>query len=116
MGFSLKTHESERVKGTTQRRITKIRPYIRLNYKNGPPVFLQAGKVYSESGQVVEMLPEWFDEQVQHCSKDMLKLVQFERGKAKQEVKKKPGKKRGRPKVIQEQIDGNDQSTEQLDR
>ena len=78
MGFSLITHETERVKGTNVRRVTKIKPYIRLNAEKGPPIFIQEGTLYSEGGQVVKEVPEWFDAELSKCSKTMLKMVKFD--------------------------------------
>lgn len=60
MAFSLKTHEFRRVSGSNTRVLTRIRPYIRVRNGEDPPLYIQEGRVYSESGQEVDPLPPWF--------------------------------------------------------
>jgi len=61
MSLSLKVQHYQRIPGTTQLRLTRVTPYVRLCRDDGPPLFVQGGQVYSESGdRMTDQLPEWF--------------------------------------------------------
>jgi len=66
MGLRLnQIHEVAKVPGRQETRIVKVNPVVRI--KGGgaltPPLFLQEGHVYAESGQEVTDRPDWFEEE-----------------------------------------------------
>jgi hypothetical protein len=45
-------------------RLQKVTPYLRLSAEGGPPIFLQGGQAWSETGTDAiprEALPPWFE-------------------------------------------------------
>lgn len=67
MGLELRNVQryAQRVdEGTGQKYtvLVKNNPYLRLNSGDGPPIFVQGGKAYSEGGDEYELgdLPPWF--------------------------------------------------------
>lgn len=67
MGFTLKTHTYSRVQGTSDLRLTSYDPYLRLS-KDGQALFVQKGRVYTESGKHVKEVPGWFLEAAKSVS------------------------------------------------
>ena len=101
MPLSLKTHHYSS-KGRGVMTIDKITPYIRLCQGDGPPMFIQEGKVYCEGGSAVpeNQLPKWFEEELAKADPKALKEVKFT-GLVTKETKC------GRPRK-EEKVDGDD--------
>jgi len=66
MAFSLKTHIPKR--GDAEGKIARYQPYVRINHVDGPPLFIQGGKYYSEGGELIKDLPDWVDDEVAKMS------------------------------------------------
>jgi hypothetical protein len=66
MAFSLKTHVPKR--NDPEGKIGRYTPYVRINSSEGPPLFIQGGKFYSEGGEMVKDLPDWVDDEVAKMS------------------------------------------------
>lgn len=79
MPFSLKTH-TESVRNN--RVVVTETPYIRLNQGDGPPVFLQSGKAYTEAGDELETLPVWFEEEFNKLTPEAKASVGYGEAKA----------------------------------
>ena len=62
MAFSLKTHVFKTREGVSK--LAEVRPYVRLMGEGGPPIFVQYGKFWTESGKEVneDDLPAWIDD------------------------------------------------------
>lgn len=75
--FTLKPHTFERIEGTQQYRLTKVIPYVRLGNDN-ESVFLQAGKMFYVSGEVVKTPPAWVKEEMGKMTAKALAEVGFE--------------------------------------
>lgn len=86
MGFSLRTHEAAMKQG--RKIIKKINPYLRLTKGDGPPVFLQGGRFYYESGEEVTDPPDWLDGELKKLNPEALKQVGMEELIPKHEVSK----------------------------
>lgn len=58
--------------------VAGINPYIRLMSAEAPyPLFIQRGRVYSETGGEVVDLPSWFEVEVAKCTTSMLASVGY---------------------------------------
>lgn len=62
--LDLKVHHYVKLPNTTEMRLTKVSPYVRICRAAAPPIFLQEGQVFSEGGEPVTPLPEWFEEEL----------------------------------------------------
>jgi hypothetical protein len=73
-----KVHEWQRVPNTTEVRLVSERNYIRLMDKDaGYPLFIQSGQVFSEDGEAVGDLPEWFWVELRKCNPVALAAVGY---------------------------------------
>lgn len=64
MPLSLKVHWFEKIPGQQQTRLARVTPYARITREGHPPIYVQAGGVFSEGGKPLEQLPGWFDEEM----------------------------------------------------
>lgn len=77
---------------SSQKRIVKVDPYIRLSYgesyKNAankecfrkfPPIFLQKGRYYSQDGKEIASIPQWARDEVAKISPEALTNAGFTR-------------------------------------
>lgn len=66
MALNLNPHEFAVDPNTLQPVMTRVQSYIRLREGTDPPMFLQAGKVYSEGGQLIprEKWPGWLQDAI----------------------------------------------------
>jgi len=62
--LDLKVHHYVKMPNSTESRLTKVDPYVRICRAHEPPIFLQGGAAYSEGGPPVTPLPEWFEEEL----------------------------------------------------
>lgn len=62
MSFSLQTHHFEKIPNTSQYKIARITPYVRLGSRDAC-FYIQGGKVYTENGPEVVDPPAWVFEQ-----------------------------------------------------
>lgn len=78
--------------------LSKVTPYVRISAKEGPPMYLKNGHVYSEDGSLVHKnnWPEWLPEEISKCNPKELLAVKFSL-KQLNPPDEAP-KKRGRPK------------------
>lgn len=110
MPLTLSPHVMQTEPGTRRDRIVKVVPYICLNRDQGPPVFLQKGKIFSENGKEIkkEDYPNWFYEELDKLTPDALEEVGWANKvkRVKQEVQlqpkvvKKKVRRKRRKKVI----------------
>jgi hypothetical protein len=114
--LTLKVHEYTRVSGSQAVRLTKVTPYIRLVSGQGPPIFIQNGKLWSEGGPPITDIPNWFYDEIRKVSKEALADVKYvvkgeipaiEDFKHVEHPKKRRGRK-PKPRIEQEITDGND--------
>lgn len=63
MSLSLQTHHFEKIPNTSQHRISRVTPYVRVCLK-GEAFYVQGGKVYTEDGPEVRDPPGWVFEQL----------------------------------------------------
>ncbi len=89
MPFTLRPHVQQPDPRTKRLRVVKTIPYVRLCGGNGPPVFIQAGHVYSENGKLVEQYPDWFEEELAKVTPYTLNQVQFSTGRPAPEKKRR---------------------------
>jgi hypothetical protein len=59
-----KVHDFQRIPGTLEVRLLKTQPYVRIVSGGEPPIFVQGGVLYSEGGQRVTEIPDWFTQEV----------------------------------------------------
>lgn len=61
MSFSLKPHVYKQKDGVST--LVKVQPYVRLCAEGGPPIYIQHGSFWTESGKAIDEadLPEWAD-------------------------------------------------------
>jgi len=65
MGLTLTAvHETARDPNTGLDRVTRENPYVRLKQGEFPPLYIQGGNVYDESGNPQKNLPDWFMEEL----------------------------------------------------
>jgi hypothetical protein len=92
MALNLKSHEIKKSEAGSS--VSEASPYVRLS--NGTsPLFLQAGNVYSEDGQMIDEddLPGWFEEELNKLSPEARKSVGFDKPKPKAPSKLSPRSK-----------------------
>lgn len=77
MPLNLQVHRYARMPGTNETRLVSSNPYLRLNAGplESPPLFVQQGRVYSEGGELIKDLPEWFWEEARKCSPEARREV-----------------------------------------
>jgi hypothetical protein len=63
-----KVHEYQKIPGTSEVRLIRTQPYVRLTHENWPPIFIQGGQFYYQGGPPVTPLPEWVAEEVARLS------------------------------------------------
>src|SRR5574341_2136092 len=69
MGLDLaKVHETEKIPGTQEFRLVKVRPTCSLKHEDGPTIFIQEGGIYYEDGKVVPNPPAWFWEDLRQMT------------------------------------------------
>jgi hypothetical protein len=69
MGLTLtQVHETAKDPNTGLDRITRENPYVRLKQGEFPPLYIQGGQVYDESGTVQKTLPAWFMEEIEKAN------------------------------------------------
>jgi hypothetical protein len=107
MSLTLSPHVLQKAPGTRFDRIVKVIPYIRICSKEGPPIFLQRGKAYSEGGGEIKKsdYPDWFYDQLKTLSPNALQECGWEAKKPEEKqveakvIETKPVKRKaGRPK------------------
>jgi len=55
-----KVHETEKIPGTTEFRLVQVHPTASLKRDSEPPIWIQDGGIYYESGEPVLNPPDWF--------------------------------------------------------
>jgi hypothetical protein len=71
-------HVYEKVPGTAGHfRLTRINPALRLGCEAGH-LYLQAGRVFEESGAEVKNPPSWFAEELAKCDPAALREVGYQ--------------------------------------
>ena len=78
MAFTLVTHEFEYDRNLGTRKLARRTNYIRLKGPNGA-MFLQAGKLWTEDGKQVEMVPKWVAEMISQLSQEGREAVGWEK-------------------------------------
>jgi hypothetical protein len=69
MGLTLtQVHETAKDPNTGLDRITRENPYVRLKQGEFPPLYIQGGQVYDESGTVQKTMPAWFMEEIEKAN------------------------------------------------
>lgn len=69
-------HEYKKVPNSSEVRLVRERPYVRLNGVGATsPIFVQGGKLYYEGGGEVVKVPEWFWLEAEKVSPLMRKSV-----------------------------------------
>lgn len=70
MPVDYEVHKVERVPGTTQTRVVKVNPYVRLCAEGAPPLFIQGAHIFSAEGPEVALddLPTWFWSEAERVS------------------------------------------------
>lgn len=62
--FTLQTHQWKPI-GKSTAVVDSVIPYRRISLAGQPPIYVQRGKCYSESGKEYKQLPQWFIERVE---------------------------------------------------
>lgn len=77
--LDLSPHKSRKVAGERRFQPAGVVPYIRLRVGEDPPIYLQNGCAFPESGEAysAKELPEWFWEQAALLSKEAKEKVRF---------------------------------------
>lgn len=69
MVLTLQPHQYEKIPGQgMQMRLARVVPYLRIRHSTDPPLFIQKGEVYTDDGEEVKELPEWFWDEARKCS------------------------------------------------
>lgn len=68
MTFTLRPHEYRTDKRTGKHMLVRALPYIRLRNGDEPPVFIQEGTFYTESGDKIETPPAWVHSQLENVT------------------------------------------------
>lgn len=76
--FTLVTHEYEYDRALGTRKLSKEVNYVRLKGPNGA-MFLQAGKLWTEDGKLIEMAPKWVTDMVNQLTPEGRASVGWER-------------------------------------
>lgn len=78
MSFTLKVHDYRKIPHTNEVRLVRTTPYIRFCQRDHPPIYLQNGRFYDESG-VPEDAPGWVLEQIDRMSDQALQRAGYTR-------------------------------------
>lgn len=114
--LTLRVHEYTKVSGSQAVRLTKVTPYIRLSSGQGPPIFIQNGKLWSEGGPPIKDIPDWFYDELAKISKTALAAVNYKEEipavedvkHVEHPIKKRRGRRSKTPRIEQEVTSGND--------
>jgi hypothetical protein len=88
-----KVHEYQRVPNTTEVRLVRTTPYVRLRGSaDDPPLFIQGGQVYSEGGQIIADPPAWFWDELAKVSDGTLREVGWTARRVGSERERSPAK------------------------
>lgn len=74
--LSLQTHEPVIRDG--KQVDMKVTPYLRVCTGDGPPIFIQKGRLYGEGGGEIKDPPEWFKDELNKIDKKALEKVGYE--------------------------------------
>lgn len=77
MGLTLRVHDYRVMPGTNQARLLSMKPYINVKAGNGPPIFIQGGKLWAEGGEEIKNPPEWFWDEIKKIDPERLKAIGF---------------------------------------
>lgn len=76
MGLTLTSvHETAKDPNTGMDRIVAENPYLRVKQGDYPPIYLQRGQVYDESGNIMKPIPDWAHEEIAKASPEALAKV-----------------------------------------
>lgn len=79
MEFTLFVHEHEYDRNLGTRKLTRVTPYIRLKGVSGA-MFLQDGKLWTEDGRHVEMVPKWAADAIAQLTPEARESVGWNKG------------------------------------
>jgi hypothetical protein len=76
MGLTLTSvHETAKDPNTGMDRIVAENPYLRIKQGEYPPLYIQRGQAYDESGNTFKPLPDWAKEEIAKASPEALAKV-----------------------------------------
>lgn len=75
MPLSLKPHIYKRQPNTDRAILVGLNPYCRLSKEGEFPVFIQGGGFYDASGNVVDPVPDWVQEELNKMTPEARKEV-----------------------------------------
>lgn len=77
-----RVHTFRKKPGQSVAVLASTNPVIRVSSEDEPPIFLQGGRAYTESGKPVQKIPEWAENQIRALNRNARIEVGLERPNA----------------------------------